>query len=59
MAKVHICNVRVLDEVAKFTEPYRFEITFDVLEDLKHGTFVRVISSISCRNYLLLLYTRY
>ncbi|XP_063229913.1 histone chaperone asf1-like isoform X2 [Bacillus rossius redtenbacheri] len=35
MAKVQLCNVNVLDNPAAFYNPFRFEITFECIEDLK------------------------
>lgn len=37
MAKVNICNVRVLDNPSPFFNPFQFEITFECLEDLPEG----------------------
>lgn len=34
MAKVHVCNVLVLDNPSKFLSKFEFEITFECLEDL-------------------------
>ena len=34
MAKVHVCNVLVLDNPASFMSKLEFEITFECIEDL-------------------------
>jgi len=34
MAKVHVCNVVVLDNPSPFLNPFQFEITFECIEDL-------------------------
>ena len=38
MAKVHVLNVCVLDNPAKFATKFEFEITFECVEDLP-GTY--------------------
>lgn len=50
MAAVDIFDVKVLDNPAPFTNPLQFEITYDVREALKEGTFA------SARVYCLSLY---
>ncbi|CAG0882701.1 unnamed protein product [Darwinula stevensoni] len=35
MAKVHVCNVVVLDNPSNFLNPFQFEVTFDCIEDLQ------------------------
>lgn len=37
MAKVHISNVKVLDNPAHFKNPFQFEITFQCDTDLAEG----------------------
>lgn len=37
MSLVSLLNVQVLNNPAKFTEPYKFEISFECLEELKNG----------------------
>lgn len=37
MAKVHVCNVVVLDNPSPFFNPFQFEVTFECIEDLKEG----------------------
>ncbi|KAG1678563.1 Histone chaperone asf1 [Nymphon striatum] len=37
MAKVHVCDVVVLDNPSMFFNPFQFEITFECIEDLKEG----------------------
>ena len=32
MAKVHVCNVVVLDNPSHFLNPFQFEITFECIE---------------------------
>jgi hypothetical protein len=32
MAKVHVCNVIVLDNPSPFLNPFQFEITFECIE---------------------------
>ena len=32
MAKVHVCNVMVLDNPSPFRNPFQFEITFECIE---------------------------
>ena len=32
MAKVHVCNVVVLDNPSHFKNPFQFEITFECIE---------------------------
>ncbi|CAG0884818.1 unnamed protein product [Cyprideis torosa] len=34
MAKVHVCNVKVLENPAAFLTPFQFEVTFDCIENL-------------------------
>ncbi|XP_046384219.1 histone chaperone ASF1-like isoform X2 [Ischnura elegans] len=43
MAKVHICNVVVLDNPSPFLNPFQFEITFDCIEDLQEDLEWRII----------------
>jgi hypothetical protein len=40
MSLVSLLNVQVLNNPAKFTEPYKFEISFECLEELKNGKCV-------------------
>ena len=42
MAKVHVCNVLVLDNPASFMSKLEFEITFECIEDLPED-LVRLI----------------
>jgi len=37
MARVHLLNIDVLDNPAKFKNPLSFEITFECLEELEDG----------------------
>lgn len=37
MSVVSLLGVKVLDNPAAFTDPYKFEITFECLEQLRHG----------------------
>ncbi|XP_071439526.1 histone chaperone asf1-like isoform X2 [Hetaerina americana] len=43
MAKVHVCNVVVLDNPSPFLNPFQFEITFDCIEDLQEDLEWRII----------------
>ena len=43
MAKVHVCNVLVLDNPAAFLDKLEFEITFECLEDLKEDLEWKII----------------
>ncbi|XP_063399329.1 histone chaperone asf1b-A-like [Mytilus trossulus] len=43
MAKVNICNVRVLDNPSPFFNPFQFEITFECLEDLPEDLEWKII----------------
>ncbi|KAJ8306440.1 hypothetical protein KUTeg_016985 [Tegillarca granosa] len=43
MAKVNICNVRVLDNPSPFLNPFQFEITFECLEDLSEDLEWKII----------------
>ncbi|KAL3206937.1 hypothetical protein MRX96_039770 [Rhipicephalus microplus] len=43
MAKVHVCNVVVLDNPSLFFNPFQFEITFECIEDLKEDLEWRII----------------
>ncbi|KAG8224441.1 hypothetical protein J437_LFUL001394 [Ladona fulva] len=43
MARVHVCNVMVLDNPAPFLHPFQFEITFDCIEDLQEDLEWRII----------------
>lgn len=36
MASVDVLNVLVLDPIAKFSDPFKFEITFECLSELKN-----------------------
>ena len=36
MSIVSLLGIKVLNNPAKFTDPYEFEITFECLESLKH-----------------------
>ena len=45
MAKVHVCNVVVLDNPSNFLNPFQFEVTFDCIEDLQDGELNFVFSS--------------
>ncbi|KAJ8929461.1 hypothetical protein NQ314_017841 [Rhamnusium bicolor] len=35
MAKVHLCNITVMDNPSQFLNPFQFEITFECIEELK------------------------
>ena len=39
MAKVHVCNVLVLDNPTQFMSKLEFEITFECIEDLPEGKY--------------------
>ena len=39
MSVVSILGVKILNNPAKFTDPYHFEITFECLEQLQRGAF--------------------
>ncbi|CAN7984494.1 unnamed protein product [Ixodes hexagonus] len=43
MAKVHVCNVVVLDNPSLFLNPFQFEITFECIEDLKEDLEWKII----------------
>lgn len=43
MAKVHVCNVVVLDNPSQFVNPFQFEITFECNEDLKEDLEWKII----------------
>ncbi|XP_013776638.1 histone chaperone asf1-like isoform X1 [Limulus polyphemus] len=43
MAKVHVCNVVVLDNPSLFYNPFQFEITFECIEDLKEDLEWKII----------------
>lgn len=43
MAKVHVCNVVVLDNPSLFVNPFQFEITFECIEDLKEDLEWKII----------------
>lgn len=43
MAKVHVCNVVVLDNPSAFFNPFQFEITFECIEELKEDLEWRII----------------
>lgn len=43
MAKVHVCNVVVLDNPSPFCNPFQFEITFECIEDLKEDLEWKII----------------
>jgi len=43
MAKVHVCNVIVLDNPSPFLNPFQFEITFECIEDLSEDLEWRII----------------
>ncbi|XP_013788243.1 histone chaperone asf1-like [Limulus polyphemus] len=43
MAKVHVCNVNVLDNPSLFYNPFQFEITFECIEDLKEDLEWKII----------------
>ncbi|UYV62156.1 ASF1A, partial [Cordylochernes scorpioides] len=43
MAKVHVCNVVVLDNPSAFFNPFQFEITFECIEDLKEDLEWKII----------------
>lgn len=50
MSVVSILGVKILNNPAKFTDPYHFEITFECLEQLQKGESIRhhVISTPGC-----------
>lgn len=37
MAKVNVCGVKVLDNLAKFSDTFKFEITLECFEPLPDG----------------------
>ena len=39
MAKVHVCNVMVLDNPSAFLNPFQFEITFECIEVIFFALF--------------------
>jgi len=43
MAKVHVCNVNVLDNPAGFFNPFQFEVTFECIEELKEDLEWKII----------------
>jgi len=43
MAKVHVCNVVVLNNPASFFTPFQFEITFECIEELKEDLEWKII----------------
>ena len=43
MAKVHVCNVLVLDNPAQFMSKLEFEITFECIEDLPQDLEWKII----------------
>jgi len=43
MAKVHVCNVVVLDNPSDFNNPFQFEITFECIEDLPEDLEWKII----------------
>ena len=43
MAKVHVCNVLVLDNPARFMSKLEFEITFECIEDLPEDLEWKII----------------
>ncbi len=43
MAKVHVCNVIVLDNPSPFLNPFQFEITFECIEDLPEDLEWKII----------------
>ncbi|KFM57813.1 Histone chaperone asf1, partial [Stegodyphus mimosarum] len=43
MAKVHVCNVVVLDNPSPFFNPFQFEVTFECIEDLKEDLEWKII----------------
>lgn len=48
MAKVHIVNVTVLDNPSPFFSPFRFEITFECIEELLEGKSYKHVFYIHC-----------
>lgn len=40
MSIVSLLNVNILNNPAPFTDPYKFEITFECLEPLKDGMYI-------------------
>lgn len=41
MAKVQLSNVVVLDNPSPFLNPFQFELTFECIEDLNEGIFIK------------------
>lgn len=41
MAKVQLSNVVVLDNPSPFLNPFQFELTFECIEDLNEGIYVK------------------
>lgn len=60
MAKVHVCNVLVLDNPSSFMSKLEFEITFECIEDLpedlvKHFYYVAYIYRFLCMTEMKIL----
>lgn len=45
MAKVQLSNVVVLDNPSPFLNPFQFELTFECIEDLNEGIFIKIITN--------------
>jgi histone chaperone ASF1 len=45
MSVVSLLGVKVLNNPAPFTSPYEFEITFECLEQLREGIYIRLPGS--------------
>ena len=43
MSVVNITNIQVLNNPARFTDPFQFEITFECISPLEQGTFQMLI----------------
>ena len=63
MAKVHVCNVLVLDNPTQFMSKLEFEITFECIEDLPEGKynnfFSYVIPILRCQNNILAIIMKF
>lgn len=58
MSIVSLLGINVLNNPAKFTDPYEFEITFECLEPLKDGKLLQINKSMKYseknRDFLLI-----
>lgn len=57
MAKVQLSNVVVLDNPSPFLNPFQFELTFECIEDLNEGIYIKIMCIIMYFNlFFQLLY---